>query len=395
MKKTVRDVDVKGKRCLVRCDFNVPLDADGKITDSTRIDASLPTLNYLLEQGASLILLSHLGRPDGTPDAKYSLAPVAAALEKDLARPVFFRSAPDVIDAAVEEKAAALKPGEVMLLENTRFVAGETKNDPAFAKALAGLGDLFVNDAFGSAHRAHASTTGIADYLPAVSGLLLEKEVQFLGDALEKPKRPFVAVLGGAKVADKIQVIRALLAKVDTLLIGGGMAYTFLKAEGYEIGTSLLDQESIGLAADLMAEAKKKGVDLLLPQDVVAATEFAPDAKLGIYEVEHIPPDRMGMDIGPATAADFTGRIKYAGTVLWNGPMGVFEMPRFATGTMAVAKAMAEADGITIIGGGDSAAAVTQMGYADKMTHVSTGGGASLEFIEGRTLPGVACIPDA
>ncbi|MDR1815192.1 MAG: phosphoglycerate kinase [Clostridiales Family XIII bacterium] len=402
MKKTVRDIDVSGKTALVRCDFNVPLDADGRITDDTRIEGALPTIEYLIAQGAKVILMSHLGRPDGEAKPEFSLAPVAAELTKRLGRDVWFKSVPTVLDDEVKEKAASLAPGEVMLLENTRFRKEEDTKDLAaqapFAKELASLGDVFVNDAFGTAHRRHASTASVADYIPAVTGFLIEKELKFLGDALDNPKRPFVAILGGAKVADKIKVIESLLAKADTLLIGGGMAYTFFKAQGYEIGTSLLDADGTSLATELLEKAKAQGVELLLPVDVKAADAFANDAPADFYAADAIPAGRMGLDIGPETVALFSARILAAGTVLWNGPMGVFEMPNFAAGTEAVARAMAEATEkhgtVTVIGGGDSAAAVEQMGLADKMSHVSTGGGASLEFIEGKTLPGVAVCED-
>jgi 3-phosphoglycerate kinase len=397
MKKTIRDIDVGGKRALVRCDFNVPLE-DGKITDDTRIVGALPTIRYLLERGASVILMSHLGRPKGEAKPEFSLKPVADDLAGKLGAGIWFRSVPTVVDDEVRAKAAALKPGEIMLLENTRYVAGETKNDGAFAKELASLADLFVNDAFGSAHRAHSSTAGVAGYLPTVMGFLIEKEVKYLGDALTDPKRPFVAILGGAKVADKILVIESLLEKADTLIIGGGMAYTFLKAKGYEIGSSLLDADSVDLARDLMDRAAAKGVEFLLPVDIVAGEAFEASTPHADYAADAIPPDRMGLDIGPETRELFAGRILGAGTVLWNGPMGVFEMDAFAVGTKAVAEAMTEATeksgAVTIIGGGDSAAAVEKFGLAAKMSHVSTGGGASLEFIEGRELPGIAVCGD-
>ncbi|MDR3072027.1 MAG: phosphoglycerate kinase [Clostridiales Family XIII bacterium] len=394
MKKTIRDINLSGKRCLVRCDFNVPMDAEGHITDDTRIRASLPTIQFLLSNGASVILTSHLGRPEGGFDAKYSLQAVALHLEKILGCAVWFQSVPEVIDDSVREKAAELKPGEVMLLENTRFVAGETKNDPRLAKDLASLADVFVADAFGSAHRAHSSTQGVSDYLPTVSGFLMEREIRFLGDALENPTRPLLAILGGAKVSDKILVIRQLLAKVNTLLIGGGMAYTFLKSKGYEIGSSLLDESGIELASALLKEAEEKGVQILLPTDVNAGLSFSNETDADIFPADAIPADRMGLDIGPKTIECFVAEIEKAGTIFWNGPMGVFEMPKFATGTKAVAEAMAKTPAITIVGGGDSAAAVTQFGLASEMTHVSTGGGATLEFIEGKALPGVICILD-
>ncbi|MDR1572975.1 MAG: phosphoglycerate kinase [Clostridiales Family XIII bacterium] len=394
MKKTIKDIDVKGKRVIVRCDFNVPIDENGRITDETRIVGALPTIRYLTEQGAKTILMSHMGRPDGAVDMKYTLRPVAESLSAHLGRMVLFVSSPTVVDGEVRYTASKLSEGGVMLLENLRFRREETKNDAAFAKELAGLADIWVNDAFGTAHRAHASTAGVAAYLPAVSGFLIEKEVAFLGDAVERPRRPFVAILGGAKVGDKIPVIERLLTKADSLLIGGGMAYTFFKARGYEIGKSILDEEHVEMAASLEKKAKERGVALLLPADVKAAAAFENDAEAAYCDADEIPADRMGLDIGPKTVALFTERIGSAGTVVWNGPMGVFEMPNFAAGTKAVALALAESDAVSIIGGGDSAAAATQFGCADKMTHISTGGGASLEFLEGKTLPGIAVIED-
>jgi len=380
------------------------LDADGYITDDTRIVGALPTIRYLIEHGAKLILMSHLGRPKGEAKSEFSLAPVAAELSKQLGRPVLFDSVPEVVDDSVKAKAAALQPGDVMLLENTRFRKEEDAKDVSvqepFAKELASLGDVFVQDAFGTAHRHHASTAGIADYMPAVMGLLVEKELKYLGDALENPKRPFVAILGGAKVADKILVIESLIKKVDVLLIGGGMAYTFLKAKGCGIGKSLLDEDGLKLADSLLKMADEKGVKLLLPTDVLTAAAFDNDAPSSVYRTAPpagIPDDRMGLDIGPETTETFACEIAKAGTVLWNGPVGVFEMPNFAKGTMAVAEAMVKATengAVTIVGGGDSAAAVAQFGFADKMSHVSTGGGASLEFIEGKLLPGVEVIND-
>ena len=405
MKQTVRDVGFRGKTALVRCDFNVPLDADGNITDDTRIAGALPTIRFLIEQGAKIILMSHLGRPDGEPKKEYSLAPVAADLEEKLGQPVWFKSVPAVIDDEIRAQAAALQPGSVMLLENTRFRKEEDDKDKSvqapFAKQLASIADVFVNDAFGTAHRHHASTAGVADYIPAVMGFLIEKELRYLGEALEDPKRPFVAILGGAKVSDKILVIESLIGKADTLLIGGGMAFTFLKAKGLGIGKSILDKEGIELAASLMEKASEAGVRLLLSVDVLAAAAFENDAQKELYNVAGqggIPDDRMGMDIGPETIASFSKEIAGAGTILWNGPMGVFEMPNFAEGTRAVAEAMAKATEngtVTIVGGGDSAAAAAQFGFADRMSHVSTGGGASLEFIEGRLLPGVEALSDA
>lgn len=393
MKKTVRDIDVKGRKVIERCDFNVPM-ADGKITDDTRITSSLPTINYLLDQGAAVILMSHMGRPKGKADMNYTLKPVADRLSALLGRQVMFISSPDVVDDRVKAAAAALKPGQVMLLENVRFRKEETDNDPEFAKELASMADIYVNDAFGTAHRAHASTAGIASYLPSVSGFLIEKEIRFLGDAVNDPARPFVAIMGGAKVSDKIPVIENLLTKVDTIMIGGGMAYTFFKAMGLEIGTSILDEESIGLAGDLLEKAEKSGVKMLLPADVVCAGEFSNDAPARICSREDIPADMMGMDIGPETVRIYSAEIEKASTVVWNGPMGVFEMENFAKGTRSIAEALSRCSGVTIIGGGDSAAAVEHFGLAGKMTHISTGGGASLEFLEGKELPGVAVLED-
>ncbi len=393
MKKTIKDIEVKGKRVLVRCDFNVPL-KEGRITDDIRIVSALPTINYLREHGARVILMSHLGRPEGEPKKEFTLAPVAERLTELLGEKVIFAASDLVVDEKVKEAANALKDGEVMLLENVRFRKEETKNGADFAKELASLGDIFVNDAFGTAHRAHASTAGIADYLPCVSGFLIEKEVKFLGEALENPARPFVAIMGGAKVGDKIPVIKNLLKKVDSLIIGGGMAYTFFKAQGYEIGTSILDADNIELAKELLAEAEKTGVKILLPVDAVCAKEFKNDTEFAVYAKENMPKDRMGMDIGPKSVKLFTEAVKNAKTVVWNGPMGVFEMPNFENGTKKVAEALAESDAVTIIGGGDSAAACEQFGLKDKMTHISTGGGASLEFLEGKVLPGVAVIED-
>lgn len=393
MKKTVKDVDVRSKRVLVRVDYNVPLDANGNVSDDKRITASLPTINYLLEQGARIILCSHLGRPKGEVKKEFSLAPVAKRL-KELLPNVNIYFASDCIGEEAQHKAAALKDGEILLLENLRFHKEEEKNDPEFAKKLASLAEIYVSDAFGTVHRAHASTAGVAAYLPAVAGFLIGKELSIMGGALENPERPFVAILGGAKVADKIGVITNLLNKCDTLLIGGGMAYTFFKAMGYEIGDSLLDAESIDLAKQLMETAKEKGVKLLLPVDTVVAKAFAADAEHMTVAANAIPAGWQGLDIGEKTRELFAAEIKNAKTVIWNGPMGVFEFPEFAKGTEAVAKACAECGGTTIIGGGDSASAVKKLGYADKMTHISTGGGASLEFLEGKVLPGVAALND-
>ncbi|HIQ82214.1 MAG TPA: phosphoglycerate kinase [Candidatus Pullichristensenella stercorigallinarum] len=391
-KKTIEDIDVSGKKVLVRCDFNVPLDENKNITDETRINAALPTIKYLLDHKAAVILCSHLGRPKGEFNMKYSLAPVAKRLSEKLGFEV--KLAKDVIGPDAKKLAAEVKPGEAILLENVRFHAEEEKNDPAFAKELASMAEIYVSDAFGTVHRAHASTAGVADYLPAVAGFLIGKELNFLGKAVTNPERPFVAILGGAKVKDKIGVITNLIEKVDTLLIGGGMAYTFMKATGGEIGNSLCDEERLGLALELLDKAKAKGVKLLLPIDNVCGKEFSNDTEQMICESGKIPEGWEGMDIGPKTVELFAKEIKAAKTVVWNGPMGVFEMPNFAKGTLAIATAMAESDATTIIGGGDSAAAVTQMGLASKMSHISTGGGASLEFLEGKTLPGVAALND-
>ena len=393
MKKTIKDIEVKGKNVLVRCDFNVPL-KEGKITDDIRILSALPTINYLKEHGARVILMSHLGRPEGEPKKEFTLAPVAERLTELLGEKVIFEASDLVVDDKVKAAASRLKDGEVMLLENVRFRKEETKNGADFAKELASLGDIFVNDAFGTAHRAHASTAGIADYLPCVSGFLIEKEVKFLGDALENPARPFVAIMGGAKVGDKIPVIKNLLKKVDTLIIGGGMAYTFFKAQGYEIGSSILDADNVGLAKELLTEAEKLGVKMLLPVDAVCGREFKNDTEFAVYTKENMPADRMGLDIGPESVKLFAEAIKTAKTVVWNGPMGVFEMPNFEQGTRKIAEALADSEAVTVIGGGDSAAACEQFGLKDKMTHISTGGGASLEFLEGKVLPGIAVIED-
>jgi len=390
-KMSIRDIDVKNKKVLVRVDFNVPMQ-DGEITDDTRIQAALPTINYLIDQGAKVILCSHLGRPKGKVTAEFRLDPVAKRLSELLNRNVV--KVDDCIGPAVEEAVDKMEPQDVLLLENVRFYAEEEKNDPEFARKLASIADIYVNDAFGAAHRAHASTEGVAKYIPGVAGFLMEKELSVMGKALENPERPFVAILGGAKVKDKIGVIRNLLSKVDSLLIGGGMAYTFLKAKGYEIGKSLLDEEGLTLAQELMDLAESKGVKLLLPVDVVVAERFAADSPHKTVDVDAIPADWMGLDIGPKTQAVFGDVIKEAKTVVWNGPMGVFEMDAFAQGTFEVAKALAESDAVTIIGGGDSAAAVEKAGLAEKITHVSTGGGASLEFLEGKALPGVEALMD-
>ena len=394
MKKTIRDIELKGKRVLIRCDFNVPLDSNQNITDDTRIRAALPTLEYMIEHGAKVVVMSHLGRPKGKAAAEFSLAPVAVRLSELLGKPVAFADCDVVIDDAVEAKAASLKDGDVLLLQNVRFRKEETDNDAGFAKDLAKLGDVFVQEAFGTAHRAHASTAGIANYLPCVSGFLIEKEVKFLGSALQNPQRPFVAIMGGAKVGDKIKVIENLLTKVDTLIVGGGMSYTFYKAMGLEIGTSILDADNIDLAKMLLEKASSLNVKLLLPVDIVCADEFSNDAKHKTYSRDKIPSDMMGLDIGEETIKLYSEEIAKAKTVVWNGPMGVFEMENFAKGTKAIAEALAVSDATTIIGGGDSAAAVEQFGLADNMSHISTGGGASLEFLEGKILPGISIIEE-
>ena len=392
MKKTIEDIDVQGKKVLVRVDFNVPLNEAGEITDETRIQAALPTINYLLEHGAKVILMSHLGRPKGEVKPEFSLAPVAKRLGEILDTKVIF--AKDCVGKEAREAVDSMEDGQVVLLENLRFHKEETANDPEFAKELASLADIFVNDAFGTAHRAHASTAGVADYLPAVAGYLIGKELSIMGQALEDPQRPFIAILGGAKVSDKIGVIENLLTKVDCLIIGGGMANTFVKAQGFEMGKSLVDDERLGLARDLMEQAKRKGIKIMLPSDFVVAKEFDANADTQIVAAENIPADAMALDIGPSSRIIFATEIKRAKTVIWNGPMGVAEMPAFANGTRAIAEALAESSAITIIGGGDSAAAVKKLGFADKMTHISTGGGASLEFLEGKELPGVAALND-
>ena len=391
-KKTIRDIDLKGKRVIVRVDFNVPQDKEGKITDDNRIVGALPTIMYLVDQNAKVVLMSHLGRPKGEFNMKYSLAPAALRLSELLGRPV--KMAKDVIGEDADRIVASLKEGEVCLLENLRFHNEEEKNDPDFAKKLSSYGDIYVNDAFGTAHRAHASTEGVAHYLPAVSGFLIEKELKFLGGAVEHPDRPFVAILGGAKVSDKIGVINNLLEKVDVLIVGGGMAYTFIKAQGGEIGKSLLEADRLEYALEMIEKAKAKGVKLLLPEDSVAADAYSNDAKIEVVDSYKIPEGYLGLDIGPKAQKAFAEAIRGAKTVVWNGPMGVSEMSNFAAGTVAVAKAMAESDAVTIIGGGDSAAAVVQLGFGDKMSHISTGGGASLEFLEGLELPGVAALND-
>ncbi len=390
-KKTIEDIDVKGKRVLVRCDFNVPL-KDGVITDDKRIRASLPTIKYLLEHGAKVILCSHLGRPKGEFKPEFSLKPVAARLSELLGFEV--KIAADVVGESAQALAASVKEGEAVMIENVRYEKGETKNDPELSKKFAALADIYVNDAFGSAHRAHCSTTGVADYLPAVCGYLIQKEISVMGKALADPKRPFVAILGGAKVSDKIGVIENLLDKVDTLIIGGGMAYTFFKANGHTIGTSICEEDKIALAKETMEKAAQKGVKFLLPADNKVGREYDPNTESMVVDSDDIPDGWMGLDIGPATQKMFADAIKGAGTVVWNGPMGVSEWDNFAEGTIAVAKAVADSGAISIIGGGDSAAAVQKLGFADKMTHISTGGGASLEFLEGKELPGIAALND-
>ena len=419
-KKTVKDIDVAGRKVLLRCDFNVPLakDGSGTITDDKRIRAALPTIQYLLDQGAAVIACSHLGKPVATFDsyvkkqaekgkdpasiteeewkkslAKLSLAPVAKRLSELLGKDVIM--AKDVVGEDAMAKAAALQPGQIMLLENTRFEKGETKNDPELAKKMASMAEIYVSDAFGAVHRAHASTAGVADYLPAVSGFLIQKELEIIGGALANPKRPLVAILGGSKVSSKIGVINNLLEIADTIIIGGGMAYTFSAAQGGKVGDSLLEADWESYANDMVKKAAEKGVKLLLPVDTVVANAFAPDAESKVVKNGEIPDGWQGLDIGPETVKLYCDAVKDAGTVIWNGPMGVFEFPAFAKGTEAVAEALSKTSAITIIGGGDSAAAVQQLGYADKMTHISTGGGASLEFMEGKELPGVACLLDA
>ncbi|MCL2456735.1 MAG: phosphoglycerate kinase [Defluviitaleaceae bacterium] len=392
-KKSIDDINVKGKRVLVRCDFNVPL-IDGKITDENRITAALPTLKKLIADGAKVILCSHLGKPKA-PDATASLAPVAKRLGEILGQDVKFLDCDNVVCDDCREKIAALNDGEVAMLQNTRFRAEESKNDDAFSKDLASIADVFVNDAFGSAHRAHCSTVGVTKFVSETAvGYLMQKELKFLGGAVENPVRPFVAILGGAKVSDKILVINKLLEKVDKLIIGGGMAYTFFAANGHGVGTSLLEKDRIPDAKEVIEKAKKLGVELLLPVDTVVAKEFAKDAEYKTVSSDNIEDDYMGLDIGEQTREIFSNAIKDAKTVIWNGPMGVFEFPNFAKGTLALAQVMAELDATTIIGGGDSAAAVNQLGYGDKMTHISTGGGASLEFLEGKELPGVVAVQD-
>ena len=392
-KKTIEDIDVKGKRVLARCDFNVPL-MDGEITNDKRIVAALPTIKYLMEHGAKVILCSHLGRPKGEYKPEFSLAPVAKKLSEYLGTEVKLAEDPEVVGENAKKLAAELKDGEVMLLENVRYRKEETKNEENFSKELASLADIFVNDAFGTAHRAHCSTTGVASYLPAVCGYLIQKEIKFMGGALANPKRPLVAILGGAKVSDKIGVIENLIDKCDTIIIGGGMAYTFMKYLGHNIGTSLLEADWVEKAGQMMADAEAKGVKFLIPVDNKVGKEYAADTEAKIVSSDEIPDGWMGLDIGPKSMEVFVDAIKGAGTVIWNGPMGVSEWDNFAAGTIAVANAVAESGAVSIIGGGDSVAAVTKLGFADKMSHISTGGGASLEFLEGKELPGIAALQD-
>ncbi len=390
-KKSIEDIEVRGKKVIARCDFNVPM-KNGVIKDAKRIVEALPTIKYLSENGAKVILCSHLGRPKGEFNMDYSLAPVAAKLSELLGKEVVM--AKDVIGDDAKAKAAALKDGDVMLLENVRFHKEEEKNDPAFSKELASMAEIYVNDAFGTAHRAHSSTAGLADYLPAVCGYLIQKEINIMGGALENPKRPFVSILGGAKVSDKIGVINNLIDKVDVLIIGGAMAYTFHKALGYDVANSLCEDDKLDLAKELMKKAEDKGIKFLLPIDNVVSDRYAEDAPPTVVDSDNLPAGHMGLDIGPKTRAIFADAIKSAGTVVWNGPMGVSEWENYAAGTRSVATAVAESGAISIIGGGDSAAAIEQLGFADKMTHISTGGGASLEFLEGLVLPGIACLND-
>ncbi|SHH94291.1 phosphoglycerate kinase [Sporanaerobacter acetigenes] len=393
-KRTVEDLQLEGKKVLVRCDFNVPMDENKNITDDRRITSALPTINYLLDHGAKVILMSHLGRPKGQPNPKYSLEPVAKRLSELLKKEVIFADDEKVVSENVKNIVANMKSGDVVLLQNTRYRSEEEKNGEEFAKELASLGDLYVNDAFGTSHRAHASNVGVSNFLPSSVGFLVKKEIEVMGKALENPERPFVAILGGAKVSDKIGVIENLIEKVDTILIGGGMAYTFLKAKGYNIGKSLLEEDKIDLAKSLMEKANAKNVKLLLPVDTVVAKEFKNDTEYKTVNVDSIPEDMMGLDIGEKTVKLFSEEIENAKTVVWNGPMGVFEMENFKVGTDEIARAMAETSAVTIVGGGDSASAIEKAGFEDKMTHISTGGGASLEFLEGKVLPGIAAISE-
>ena len=392
-KKTIKDIDLKGKKVFVRCDFNVPLDENGNITDNRRIVAALPTIKYLLEQNCKIILASHLGRPKGEVNPKFSLKPVSNELSKLLGKEV--KLAEDVVGPSAKELTRNVKEGEIVLLENVRFDAREEKNDESLSKEFASMAEIFVNDAFGTAHRAHSSTAGIAEFLPAVSGFLIEKELEFLGSALENPQRPFIAILGGAKVSDKLGVIESLLEKVDTLIIGGGMAYTFFKSIGYSVGKSICELDKLDLAKELMEKAKQKNVKLVLPIDNVIAKEIAPDTESKVIDSDNIPDEWEGLDIGPKTVELFKEELKDAKTIIWNGPVGFSEYEIFANGTRSIAQALAEKeDAVTIIGGGDSAAAIEKMGLSNKMTHISTGGGASLEFLEGKKLPGIECLQD-
>lgn len=392
-KKTLKDIEFKNKKVLVRCDFNVPLDKEGNITDDNRITSSLPTINYLLEGGASLILMSHLGRPDGEVDKKYSLLPVANRLSELLNKKVIFADCDSVVDEKVKTQASNLQSGDVMLLQNTRFRKEETKNGDNFSQELSSLADIYVNDAFGTAHRAHASNAGVCKYLPSAVGFLIEKELRIMGDALQNPQRPFTAILGGAKVSDKIAVIENLLNIADNIIIGGGMMYTFLKAQGYNVGTSLLEKDKIELAKELINKAKEKNIKLYLPKDTVVAKEFKNDTEYFTADADKMPEGYMGLDIGEKTIEEFENVINSSKTIIWNGPLGVFEMDNFANGTNSVAKCIAEnKEAVSIIGGGDSAAAVEKIGLAEKITHISTGGGASLEFLEGKVLPGIDAV---
>ena len=392
MKKTVKDIDVKGKKVLVRCDFNVPQDENQNITDTRRIVSAIPTIKYLLDNGAKVILCSHLGRPKGEVKKEYSLAPVAKELENILKIPV--KLADDIIGQTAKKLTKDMKEGPLLLLENIRFDAREEKNEPEFAKQLASLAEIYVNDAFGTSHRAHASTAGVADYLPAVSGFLIEKELTFLGNALDEPKRPFIAVLGGKKVSDKIDIVDSLIEKVDTLIIGGGMAYTFFKAQGYNVGDSICEEDKLDLALNLMEKAKKRNVKLMLPVDTKIGKEYNKDTESKTVKCTEIPDGWEGFDIGEETIKLYTQELKKAKTILWNGPVGVFEFDQFAIGTNAIANTLAESDAVTVVGGGDCAAAIEKAGVADKLTHVSTGGGAALEFLEGKKLPGIECLQD-
>lgn len=393
-KKTLNDYNYEGKRVLVRCDFNVPMDENRNITDDIRITSSLPTIKYLVEKGAKVVLMSHLGRPKGEANPKFSLAPVAKRLSELLGKDVIFAQDDMVVSQRVKDMLKDMKNGDVALLENTRYRKEEEKNGEEFSKDLASLGELYVNDAFGTSHRAHASNVGVSTYLPSAVGFLVEKEISVMGKALEEPERPFLAILGGAKVSDKIGVIENLISKVDSIIVGGGMAFTFLKAQGYDIGTSLLEEDKVELAKPLLEKAKANNVSLLLPVDVVVAKEFKNDTEFKTVSIDKIPNDMMGLDIGEKSIAEFSNEIRTAKTIIWNGPMGVFEMDNFNKGTFAIANALVESGGTTIIGGGDSASAVEKAGVADKVTHVSTGGGASLELLEGKVLPGIAAISE-